>query len=86
MTGWKTGVPPVFFVPDPHPEPRGDSRPRCPVERISTALSHEPEAYPYAMDKKEIESPKLTANFLVWISAFVLLLFLLIAHFVWRIF
>jgi hypothetical protein len=38
------------------------------------------------MDKKEIESPKLTANFLIWISAFVLLLFLLIAHFVWRIF
>ena len=38
------------------------------------------------MDKKEIESPKLTANFLVWISAFVLLLFLLIGHFVWRMF
>ena len=44
------------------------------------------QAYPYAMDKKEIESPKLTANFLVWITAFVLLLFGLIAHFVWRIF
>ena len=38
------------------------------------------------MDKKEIESPKLTANFLIWITAFVLLLFGLIAHFVWRIF
>jgi hypothetical protein len=42
--------------------------------------------YPPLMDKKEIESPKLTANFLIWISAFVLLLFLLIAHFVWKVF
>ncbi len=38
------------------------------------------------MDKKEIESPKLTARFIIWISGFVLLLFLLIAHFVWRVF
>lgn len=38
------------------------------------------------MDKKEIESPKLTANFLLWISAFVLLLFALLAHFVWKVF
>jgi hypothetical protein len=38
------------------------------------------------MDKKEIESPKLTANFLIWISAFMVLLFVLIAHFVWRVF
>ncbi len=38
------------------------------------------------MDKKEIESPKLTARFLVWISAFMLLLFALLAHFVWKIF
>jgi hypothetical protein len=42
--------------------------------------------YPDAMDKKEIESPKLTENFLVWIGAFMLLLFLLLAHFVWRVF
>ena len=42
--------------------------------------------YPFAMDKKEIESPKLTANFLIWISAFMLLLFALIAHFVWKVF
>ncbi len=42
--------------------------------------------YPYAMNKKEIESPKLTINFLVWISAFMLLLFALLAHFVWKIF
>jgi preprotein translocase subunit Sec61beta len=32
------------------------------------------------MDKKEINSPKLTARFLVWISGFVLLM-LLVAHF-----
>ncbi len=38
------------------------------------------------MDKKQINSPKLTANFLVWISLFLLAMFLLIAHFVWRIF
>jgi hypothetical protein len=38
------------------------------------------------MDKKEIESPKLTARFLIWISAFMLLLFALLAHFVWRVF
>jgi len=38
------------------------------------------------MDKKEINSPKLTANFLVWIGLFLLAMFLLIAHFVWRVF
>ena len=32
------------------------------------------------MDKKEIESPKLTANFLVWIGLF-LVLMILVAHF-----
>ncbi len=37
------------------------------------------------MDKKEINSPKLTLNFLLWISVFMLLLFALIAHFVWKI-
>jgi hypothetical protein len=37
------------------------------------------------MDKKEINSPKLTLNFLLWISGFMLLLFALIAHFVWKI-
>jgi hypothetical protein len=30
------------------------------------------------MDKKETESPKLTQKFLIWISAFMLLLFLLL--------
>jgi L-ribulose-5-phosphate 3-epimerase UlaE len=38
------------------------------------------------MDKKEIESPKLTARFLIWITGFMIVLFALIAHFVWRIF
>jgi hypothetical protein len=48
-----------------------------------TQLSGE---YPEAMDKKEIESPKLTAKFLIWISAFILLVFALTAHFAWRLF
>ena len=38
------------------------------------------------MDKKEIESPKLTARFLIWITGFLIVLFALIAHFVWRVF
>lgn len=38
------------------------------------------------MDKKEINSTKLTLNFLVWIGVFMLLLFALLAHFVWRLF
>ena len=43
-------------------------------------------AYPDRMDKKEIESPKLTARFLIWITGFLIVLFALIAHFVWRVF
>ena len=39
------------------------------------------------MDKKEINSTKLTINFLIWIGGvFMLLLFALLAHFVWRVF
>jgi hypothetical protein len=39
------------------------------------------------MDKKEINSTKLTLNFLIWIGGvFMLLLFALLAHFVWRLF
>jgi hypothetical protein len=39
------------------------------------------------MDKKEINSPKMTLNFLIWVGGvFMLLLFALLAHFVWRIF
>jgi hypothetical protein len=39
------------------------------------------------MDKKQINSPKMTLNFLIWVGGvFMLLLFMLLAHFVWRIF
>ena len=38
------------------------------------------------MNKKEIESPKLTANFLIYIGVLVLLLFAVLAHFVWKLF
>jgi hypothetical protein len=38
------------------------------------------------MDKKEIESPKLTANFLLSVGLFLLAMFLLIAHFAWHLF
>lgn len=38
------------------------------------------------MDKKEINSPGLTGNFLLWISLFVLAMFAFIGHFVWHIF
>ena len=37
------------------------------------------------MNKKEIESPKLTANFLVWIGLFVLLL-ATVAHFIFKLY
>jgi hypothetical protein len=50
------------------------------------ALGRSSEEYPCAMNKKEIESPKLTIHFLLWISAGLLLALAAIAHFVWRIF
>jgi hypothetical protein len=68
-----------FLFPEQH---RGG----CPTRRSSGVSAVSQEAYADSMDKKEIESPKLTVNFLIWISAFMLLLFLLIGHFVWRIF
>jgi hypothetical protein len=38
------------------------------------------------MDKKEINSPKATANFLIWICGVGgLLLLIFLAHFVWKI-
>ncbi len=38
------------------------------------------------MDKKEINSPRMTANFLIWIGGvFMLLLFAFLAHFVRKI-
>jgi hypothetical protein len=39
------------------------------------------------MDKKQMNDPKMTVNFLIWVGgAFVLALFVvLLAHFVWRV-
>ncbi|MFZ0317985.1 MAG: hypothetical protein WAL56_02590 [Candidatus Sulfotelmatobacter sp.] len=40
-----------------------------------------------AMDKKQINDPKMTVNFLIWVGGvFMLLLFAFLAHFVWRVF
>jgi len=40
----------------------------------------------FIMDKKEINSPKLTINFLIWVCGVGgLLLAYLLAHFVWRV-
>jgi hypothetical protein len=58
--------------------------PTCAAERASAMLLCE--RILALMDKKEIESPKLTARFLIWISGFMIVVFALIAHFVWRIF
>jgi hypothetical protein len=66
-------------------EPCRGGCPHPPRLSAGSAVS-QPGVYPCGMDKKEIESPKLTVNFLIWISAFMILLFLLIGHFVWRIF
>jgi len=38
------------------------------------------------VNKKEIESPKLTANFLLWMGLFLIAMFSLIAHFLLRLF
>ena len=41
----------------------------------------------WIMDKKEIISPMLTFNFLIWVGGvFLLLLFAFLAHFVWKVF
>jgi len=50
------------------------------------AFARVAEGVSWPMDKKEIESPKLTARFLIWITGFLIVLFALIAHFVWRVF
>jgi hypothetical protein len=40
----------------------------------------------FIMDKKEINSPKLTVNFVIWICGVGgLLLLALLAHFIWRV-
>ena len=39
------------------------------------------------MDKKQINNPWMTLNFLIWVGGvFMLSLFALLAHFVWHIF
>jgi hypothetical protein len=39
------------------------------------------------MEKKQIDSPKMTLNFLIWVGGvFMLLIFALLGHFVWGIF
>ena len=58
----------------------------CPGERNSAAPATSQERILTLWTRKRSNPPKLTANFLIWITAFVLLLFGLIAHFVWRIF
>jgi hypothetical protein len=56
---------------------------RIPKSRIFAAFWS---ILPY-MDKKEITSPKLTANFLFWVCGFGgILLLAFLAHFVWKVF
>jgi hypothetical protein len=58
--------------------PRSTVRTRCCGLRRMVA---------WVMDKKEINDPKMTLNFLIWVGGvFMLLLFAFLAHFVWRIF
>jgi hypothetical protein len=38
------------------------------------------------VNKKQIESPKLTANFLIWTGLFLFAVFALMAHFILRLF
>ena len=63
------------------------ARPKIPATPNTLQSSDFPSAARLSeMDKKEIESPKLTANFLLWIGLFLLAMFLLIAHFAWHLF
>jgi hypothetical protein len=57
--------------------------PTCPAEQSSATDCW---SMLDTVDKKEIESPKLTARFLIWITGFMIVVFALIAHFVWRVF
>ena len=38
------------------------------------------------MDKKEINSPKLTVHFVIWMCVGCLLLLLFLGHYVWKVF
>jgi hypothetical protein len=54
------------------------------VPAANAAIASNPRIQP--MDKKQINSPKMTLNFLIWVGGvFMLLLFGFLAHFVWRI-
>lgn len=69
----------------------GAKRCRSAVPRLSLQsepdLSARPAWVPSGMDKKQINDPKMTANFLIWVGGvFMLLLFALLAHFVWGVF
>jgi len=37
------------------------------------------------MDKKRLTNPKMRLNFLIWVGGVFMLLFALLAHFVWRV-
>ena len=52
-----------------------------PSTRRVTNQSMHPRKGRVPVNKKEIESPKLTANFLVWIGLFLFAMFALIEHF-----
>jgi hypothetical protein len=43
-------------------------------------------AYPPIMDKKEINSPKLTTHFVIWMCVGCLLLLAFLAHYLWKVF
>ena len=43
-------------------------------------------AYAYGMDKKEINSPKLTIHFVVWMTVGGLLLLAFLGHYMWKVF
>lgn len=50
-------------------------------------FSAAPCCYLLHMDKKQINDPKMTMNFLIWVGGvFMLSIFALLAHFVWRVF
>jgi hypothetical protein len=63
----------------------------CPSDdsRISLRLSplnNERKEYPPTMDKKEINSPLLTARFVLWACVGCLLLLAFLGHYMWKVF
>ena len=55
--------------------------------RLTFSESNPTREYPSVMDKKEINSPKLTEHFLFWVCGLAgLLLAVLFAHYVYHIF